>query len=117
MKTTAVATVALAALSQVAQAHYIFQQLTANGAKGALCTLQSYTKCDRANSNDINTQSRTSALYPTTLPSLFSPTMLCDATSTVRAEDRLAPSPSLPAQPCPSQLTRLSTTRDPLPST
>lgn len=39
MKTTAVATVALAALSQVAQAHYIFQQLTANGAKGALCTL------------------------------------------------------------------------------
>ena len=38
MKTTAVATIALAALGQVTQAHYIFQQLTANGAKGALCT-------------------------------------------------------------------------------
>ncbi|OAL01297.1 hypothetical protein IQ06DRAFT_139636 [Phaeosphaeriaceae sp. SRC1lsM3a] len=36
MKTTAVATVALAAFGQVAQAHYIFQQLTANGAKGSL---------------------------------------------------------------------------------
>ncbi|KAF2819693.1 hypothetical protein CC86DRAFT_449749 [Ophiobolus disseminans] len=33
---TAVATIALAALSQVAQAHYMFQFLTANGAKGSL---------------------------------------------------------------------------------
>jgi hypothetical protein len=33
---TAVATIALAALGQVAQAHYMFQFLTANGAKGAL---------------------------------------------------------------------------------
>ncbi|KAH8725540.1 glycosyl hydrolase family 61-domain-containing protein [Phaeosphaeriaceae sp. PMI808] len=33
---TAVVTIALAALSQVAQAHYIFQFLTANGNKGAL---------------------------------------------------------------------------------
>jgi hypothetical protein len=33
---TAVATIALAALGQVAQAHYMFQFLTANGAKGSL---------------------------------------------------------------------------------
>ncbi|RMZ73710.1 glycoside hydrolase family 61 [Pyrenophora seminiperda CCB06] len=36
MKCFAVATVALAALTEVASAHYIFEYLTANGAKGAL---------------------------------------------------------------------------------
>ncbi|KAL6710440.1 hypothetical protein ACN47E_008488 [Coniothyrium glycines] len=36
VKAAAVATVALAALAELAQGHYIFQQLTANGAKGAL---------------------------------------------------------------------------------
>ncbi|KAF1835022.1 hypothetical protein BDW02DRAFT_496930 [Decorospora gaudefroyi] len=36
MKCIAVATVALAALTEVAQAHYIFQYLTANGARGSL---------------------------------------------------------------------------------
>jgi len=36
MKTIAVATAALAALAEVTQAHYIFQQVTANGQKGAI---------------------------------------------------------------------------------
>ncbi|KAH7355576.1 glycosyl hydrolase family 61-domain-containing protein [Pyrenochaeta sp. MPI-SDFR-AT-0127] len=36
MKCIAVASLALAALTEVAQAHYIFQYLTANGAKGSL---------------------------------------------------------------------------------